>query len=111
ALLQSSVLLVGWYDTFAASLTGQGAVPEPLARNPDADRALIDAVSRDLRRADGRASVTAARMVWTGDHLAAARRLQATLVEPARVAVAHRALNAPHGARLLRDPTFPHARR
>ena len=49
-----------------------------------ADGRLVDAVRSDLRLADGRASATAVRMIWTGDHLDAARRLQATLVGPAR---------------------------
>jgi len=47
-------------------------------------------VSRDLRREDGRASATAARMIWTGDHLDAARRLQEQLVGPARAAASRR---------------------
>jgi hypothetical protein len=34
------------------------------------------------------------RVVWTGDHLDAARRLQATLAQPARTAVEERAFAA-----------------
>jgi Fusaric acid resistance protein-like len=85
-LLASTELMVNWYNGFAASLTGHGDVPEPLARDELADGRLIDAVSHDLRRQDGRASATAARMIWTGDHLDAARRLQGILVGPARTA-------------------------
>jgi hypothetical protein len=43
-------------------------------------------VSRDLRSDDGEATDTGVRMIWTGDHLDAVRRLQETLVEPARAA-------------------------
>jgi uncharacterized membrane protein YccC len=94
-LLASTKLMVDWYTGFAASLTGHGDVPEPLGRDELADGRLIDAVSHDLRREDGRASATAARMIWTGDHLDAARRLQTLLVGPARAARVERAL-APH---------------
>jgi uncharacterized membrane protein YccC len=85
-LIASSQLMVDWYSRFAASLTGRGDVPNPLQRDELADGRLIDAVSRDLRREDGRASATAARMIWTGDHLDAARRLQGVIVGSARAA-------------------------
>jgi Fusaric acid resistance protein-like len=85
-LLANTKLMVDWYTGFAASLTGEGEVPEPLPQDELADGRLIDAVSHDLRREDGRASGTAARMIWTGDHLDAARRLQGILVGPAQTA-------------------------
>ncbi len=85
-LLASTGDIVDWYDRFAASLNGGGDVPEPLARDELGNGRLIDAVSRDLSREDGRASATAARMIWTGDHLDAARRLQSLVVGPARAA-------------------------
>jgi hypothetical protein len=75
------VLIVG-----IASLTGQRSVPEPLARDTAAEARLVDAVSHDLRNEDGLATATAVRMIWTGDHLDAARRLQDSLVGPARAA-------------------------
>jgi uncharacterized membrane protein YccC len=83
-LIASASTVVDWYDAFAMSLTRREAVPEPLAHDDGADARLIAAVSHDLRGEDGQASATAARMIWTGDHLDAARRLQALLVEPAR---------------------------
>ena len=67
-------------------------MPEPLAHDAAADGRLVDAVGHDLRGEDGQATATAVRMIWTGDHLDAARRLQATLVEPARTAVQQHAL-------------------
>ena len=90
-LLASTELIVDWYNGFAASLIGQRDVPDPLSHNELADGRLIDAVSRDLRLEDGTASATAARMIWTGDHLDAARRLQGALVGPARAATMQRA--------------------
>jgi hypothetical protein len=91
-LLSGSDMVRGWYARFAESLAGQGAVPEPLADDAVADGRLVDAVGHDLRDGDGHATATAVRVVWTGDHLDAARRLQATLVGPAQAAVAENAL-------------------
>ena len=76
--------VVGWYDELAAALLGGGSVPEPLDRGEAAVKALLDAVGRDLHDGDGNATDTGVRIIWTGDHLDAARRLQATLVGPAR---------------------------
>jgi uncharacterized membrane protein YccC len=89
-LLTTTELVRTWYDDLATSLVGPGPVPEPLPHDKLADSRLIDAVRQDLRSEDGRASATAVRMIWTGDHLDAARRLQATLVEPARAVTEHR---------------------
>ena len=58
---------------------------------------------RDLRDEDGRASAVAVRIIWTGDHLDAARRLQDGLVEPAR-AVTERALRPLGGLLPRREP-------
>jgi uncharacterized membrane protein YccC len=83
-LLESSESVAGWYERFAAGLLGGATVPEPLAPDEPADRRLVEAVRRDLQDADGRAGAVAARIIWTGDHLDAARRLQTALVGPAR---------------------------
>jgi hypothetical protein len=91
-IVASTKRLAGWYEEFAGSLSDRGAMPEPLAHDLAADRRLLDAVGHDLRGDDGRATSTAVRMIWTSDHLDAARRLQATLVGPAGVAAEGRAL-------------------
>jgi uncharacterized membrane protein YccC len=85
-LVARGELITGWYRNFAAGLEGRGPVPEPLARDELADGRLIEAVRQDLRTRDGHASATAVRAIWTGDHLDAARRLQDSLVGPARSA-------------------------
>src|SRR5664279_1156442 len=92
-LLAGSDVVNGWYDRFAGSLVGHGDVPVPLTDDQVADGRLVDAVGHDLRDPDGNATATAVRVIWTGDHLDAVRRLQDTLVEPARAAVAEHALN------------------
>jgi hypothetical protein len=110
-LLASSELMAGWYDNFAASLAGPGAVPDPLAPDELADDRLVDAVSNDLRSADGHATATAVRMIWTRDHIDAARRLQGTLVAPARTA-RHQQEASPLRAAFprLAQPAFPEQR-
>jgi hypothetical protein len=91
-LSASAEQMTRWYRAFAGSLSGDGQVPEPLEPDALADQRLVDAVSHDLRGDDGHATATAVRIVWTGDHLDAARRLQGSLVEPARAAAAVNAL-------------------
>jgi uncharacterized membrane protein YccC len=91
-LLMTTELLRTWYDDLATSLIGPGQVREPLPHDKLADGRLVDAVRQDLRGDEGEASGTAVRMIWTGDHLDAARRLQATLVGPARAVTEQRAL-------------------
>ena len=85
-LLASTAAVAGWYADFGASLSGRGEVPQPLAQDTLANDRLVDAVRHDLRDDDGRANAVAVRMIWTGDHLDAARRLEGALVGPARAA-------------------------
>ena len=92
-LLSSAGHMTGWYDQFAASLAGREEVPDPLARDEIADGRLVNAVGRDLHDSDGQATATGVRVVWTGDHLDAVRRLQEMLVEPARATVAEHGRN------------------
>ncbi len=91
-LLSGSDMVRGWYARFAESLVGRGAVPEPLGADAVADGRLVDAVGHDLRDQDGNATATAVRVIWTGDHLDAVRRLQGMLVGPAQEAVTQQAL-------------------
>ncbi len=83
-LLRASEVVNGWYDDLAASLRTGAALREPLDRDAAADGRLIDAVRNDLSAPGGESSATAVRMIWTGDHLDAARRLQRLVIEPAR---------------------------
>ena len=93
-LLANAEQMTDWYGDFATALTGHGDLPEPMIHDELADGRLVDAVSHDLRGEDGHATATAVRMIWTGDHLDAARRLQDTLAQPASTAVHQRALAA-----------------
>jgi len=75
--------LTGWYDGLATTLINGGELPQPLADDTAADGRLVRAVRRDLLDNDGRASATAVRMIWTGDHLDVVRRQQAAIISPA----------------------------
>ena len=76
----------GWYDELADSLVERREPSSPLPHDRVADSRLVDAVRHDLSGEDGSASATAVRMIWTGDHLDAARRLQRVIAGPAREA-------------------------
>ena len=85
-LLKSADLVQGWYDDLAGSLLDERALRDPLSHDKVADGRLIEAVRHDLQGADGKATATAIRMIWTGDHLDAVRRLQEIVIGPAREA-------------------------
>jgi uncharacterized membrane protein YccC len=93
-LERTSGVVTGWYDGLAEGIADGQAIHPPLEHDDGADVRLVDAVRRDLREPDGHATETAVRMLWTGDHLEAVRRLQGMLVEPAQ-AVAETAKLSP----------------
>ncbi len=68
--------ILRWYETLADGLVNDGSAPEPLDSDSGNISRLIEAVGRDLRAADGQATKTGVRVIWTGNHLDAARRLQ-----------------------------------
>ncbi|MFC5954103.1 FUSC family protein [Streptomyces pratens] len=72
-----------WYETLAERLESEGPVPEPLESDREHNARLVEAVRRDLRDADGRAAGTGIRIIWTGDHLEAVRRLQSPIAAAA----------------------------
>jgi uncharacterized membrane protein YccC len=83
-ILAAAERVTGWYDGLATTIITGGDLPRPLAHDRAADGRLVQAVRRDLLGDDGRASATAVRMIWTGDHLDVVRRLQAAIISPAR---------------------------
>ncbi|MFI1093615.1 FUSC family protein [Streptomyces sp. NPDC020917] len=87
-LLSGAGQVAGWYHDLAAGLDGRVPIPAPLPHDLAADARLVEAVRRDLRDAEGQATATGVRIIWTGDHLDAARRLQAVLAPAARAATA-----------------------
>jgi uncharacterized membrane protein YccC len=91
-LLSTSGSIKHWYDDLAAGFARGGAVPPPLPPDEGTDGRFVEAIRHDLLGDDGKATATAVRMIWTGDHLDAARRMQTALVEPARATTDVRAL-------------------
>jgi len=92
--------VTGWYDALATTMITGGELPQPLAHDKAADGRLVRAVRRDLPGDDGKASATAVRMIWTGDHLDVVRRLQAAIISPARTTAGQ-----PAGGRII--PPLP----
>ena len=96
-VLGAETLIFGWYEALARALAGSGDVLPELPPDGAADGRLIDAVQRDLSGTDGQGTAAAVRMIWTADHVDVARRLQARITGPARLAAAYqrRARQAP----------------
>lgn len=82
-LLSGVDRISNWYHGLADGLEGRGGMPVPLPQDLAAAGRLVEAVHRDLRDEDGQATATAVRIIWTGDHLDAARRLQSSLTAAA----------------------------
>ena len=81
-ILSTADRITGWYDGLATTVITGGELPQPLAHDTAADGRLVRAVRRDLVGNDGKASATAVRVIWTGDHLDAVRRLQPAITSP-----------------------------
>ena len=99
-ILGTAERVTGWYDDLATIVITGGELPRPLAQDEAADGRLVRAVRRDLPGDDGRASATAVRVIWTGDHLDVVRRLQAAIMSPARATAGQ-----PAGSRII--PPLP----
>ncbi|MGW0950267.1 FUSC family protein [Streptomyces sp. NPDC002623] len=94
-LVVTAERMVRWYRSLAQGLEGEGPVPEPLESDLTSNSRLVEAVRRDLHDADGRATGTGVRIIWTGDHLEAVRRLQTSLAAAASDAGAPVAVTEP----------------
>jgi Fusaric acid resistance protein-like len=82
-ILRIADRVTGWYDALATTLITGGQLPQPLAHDNAADGRLVRAVRGDLLDNDGKATATAVRMIWTGDHLDVICRQQAAIISPA----------------------------
>jgi hypothetical protein len=99
-ILGTADRVTGWYDGLATTMITGGELPQPLAHDKAADSRLVRAVCRDLLDNDGKATATAVRMIWTGDHLDVVRRQQAAIISPARATAGQ-----PAGGRII--PPLP----
>ncbi|MFF7981185.1 FUSC family protein [Streptomyces sp. NPDC007901] len=84
AVLGAAAQVTGWYHEFAASLGGRSTVPDVVPLWPEGAARLVDSVRTELSDAQGRATPVAVRVIWTDDHVDAARRLQPGLADAAR---------------------------
>ncbi len=89
-LVAAGARISGWYRSMADAIVAGSAVPEPLPHDAGADGRLVGAVRRDLLDGVDGGRPLAVRIIWTGDHLDAARRLQDNLVQPSREAAGYR---------------------
>ncbi|MEU2777568.1 FUSC family protein [Streptomyces sp. NPDC007162] len=95
AVLGSAALVTGWYHEFAASLGDHSPVPDVVPLRPEGAARLVESVRTELSDDEGRATPVAIRIIWTDDHVDAARRLQPGLADAAKA----RARARHHGPR------------
>jgi uncharacterized membrane protein YccC len=88
---ETAARVVAWYDAFGQGLARNGDLRAPLDHDDASGARLLQGVANDLLADDASATATAVRIIWTSDHLDSARRLQATLMAPAQMAVERRA--------------------
>ncbi|KUN00193.1 hypothetical protein AQI95_35315 [Streptomyces yokosukanensis] len=84
AILGAASQVTDWYRGLAASLGGGTPVPAPVRLQAEAAARLVESVRTDLVDGGGQATATAVRIIWTGDHVDVARRLQPGLAAAAR---------------------------
>jgi uncharacterized membrane protein YccC len=84
AILRWTGLVTDWYRGLAASIDEHSPLPSPLSLRPEAAARLVESVRTDLVDHDGQATATAVRVIWTGDHVDVARRLQPVLAAAVR---------------------------
>ena len=78
-----------WYAETAQAFVAGGTVPRPLPRDHAAEDRLFAGLRADLgapSAVDVRIKAHIVRLVWTSDHVGAARRLQQPIELPARLA-------------------------
>ncbi|MGW4562732.1 hypothetical protein ACWEN3_10090 [Streptomyces sp. NPDC004561] len=89
AVVGAAAGVMEWYCGFAASLGHKAPLPEPVPLRPKGASQLVESVRTDLVDGCGQATATAVRVIWTGDHVDVARRLQPTLAAAARGSAVH----------------------
>ncbi|MBS2533681.1 FUSC family protein [Catenulispora sp. NF23] len=87
AILEAADSVTGWYQGLADSLGGSTPIPAPVPLLPESAARLVDSVRTDLVDRDGQATAAAVRVIWTGDHVDVARRLQPGIAAAAKEAV------------------------
>jgi hypothetical protein len=81
--------VTNWFAAMAQAMTGAGTVPRAFPEDGASAKRLVEALSQDLESApapDTSVRAQMVRLVWTGDHVDVARRLQDLVEQPARTA-------------------------
>jgi len=84
AILGAASRVTKWYWGFAAGLGGNAPIPDAVRLRPEAASRLVESVRTDFVDDRGQATTTAVRIIWTGDHVDVARRLQPNLAAAAQ---------------------------
>jgi uncharacterized membrane protein YccC len=88
-LIVTTERVTNWFTAMAQAMTGAGTVPRVLHQDGASASRLVAALSQDLESVSAPVSSVKAhtvRLVWTSDHVDAARRLQDLVEQPARTA-------------------------
>ena len=83
-ILGTATRVTDWYRDLAAGLDRHSPVPGPVPLDPAAAARLVESVRQDLSDDGGQPTPTAVRLIWTGDHVDVARRLQPSLAAATR---------------------------
>ncbi|HEV7959039.1 MAG TPA: FUSC family protein, partial [Acidimicrobiales bacterium] len=84
-LNDASASIVAWYDEFASRFEGETTSAD-LTPQASGDGDVIQAVREQLTRTKDPDLAEAVRILWTADYLAAAQRLEASVIDASRVA-------------------------
>jgi hypothetical protein len=88
-LIVTTERVTNWFAAMAQAMTGTSTVPRAFPVDRATAGRLVEALTEDLESvsaADSAVKAETVRLVWTSDHVDAARRLQDLVEQPARTA-------------------------
>jgi uncharacterized membrane protein YccC len=88
-LIVTTERVTNWFAAMAQAMTGTSTVPRAFPGDRATAGRLVEALTEDLESvsaADTAVKAETVRLVWTSDHVDAARRLQDLVEQPARTA-------------------------
>jgi len=91
-LIVTTERVTNWFAAMAQAMSGAGTIPRAFPGDGASAGRLVDALSQDLDAVSAQDTAVKAqtvRLVWTSDHVDAARRLQHLIEQPARAAAHH----------------------